>query len=359
MNRVKSSDVAIERMLIVMPNWVGDVVMATPTLRALRRQLPQSHIACLIKRNLRPLIESSPWHDQLIVVHDSRGDPGAGAVNHRRGLMRLAARLRRRRFDTALLMPNSIRSALLVAMAGIPRRIGFDREGRGLLLSDRLLPLRAAGKYVPIPLVDYYLSMARYLGAVDPDRRIELFTRPADDVRAEQLLRRAGLSLLKPIVMLNPGAATKGGAKLWPADRYAALADALIERHGVDVLVNGSPKERAILDAVHSAARRKLVDLPKLGGDLRLLKSLLKRTWLLITNDTGARHIAAAVGTPVVSLFGPTDPVWTLLDFPLERIIQASPDGSEPDALRPMSGISVERVLGECESLLTVKSSRR
>jgi heptosyltransferase-2 len=339
-------------LLIVLPSWVGDVVMATPTLRAIRALHPQAHIAYLLKRYVRPLIDASPWHDRLIVARSARLPGGIGA-GRQRGLMGLAARLRRMRFDAAVLMPNSIRSALLTTLAGIPRRIGFDRQGRGLLLSDRLLPLRRSGQYVPTPLVDYYLSMARYLGAVEPDRRLELFTRPSDEARADQMLRQTGVAQGRPVVMLNPAAATKGQAKLWPAARFAAVADELIARHGATVLVNGSPGERAILDAVHRAARRSLVDLPRIGGDLRLLKSVMKRTSLLISNDTGARHIAAAMGTPVVSLFGPTDPAWTLLDYPLERMIRAPlADASDPASDRPMSGIPTAQVLAEAESLL-------
>jgi heptosyltransferase-2 len=257
--------------------------------------------------------------------------------------------LGRERFDAAVLLPNSFRSAALARLAGIPRRIGYDRDGRGWLLTDRPLPLRTPGRFVPVPAIDYDLGLARYLGAERPDRRVELFTRDRDERRADRLLRDAGVagggSASGPRVLLNPGAANHGDAKLWPADRFAAVADALIERHGATVLVNGAPSERAVLDAVHAAARHPLIDLPGRGGTLPTLKGIARRCDLVIGNDSGARHIAAAMGTPTISLFGPTEPEWTRLDLPHERVI-ASPDGR-------MSGIGTDEVIEAAEAMLS------
>lgn len=327
-----------QKVLIVLPSWVGDAVMATPTLRAIRELYPQARITYLLRSYIRPLIDGLPWHDRLIVAQP-RGKDGSN------GRPRLGARLQRRGFDAAILLPNSFRTALLVTSAGIPRRIGYDRDGRGFMLTDRLLPIRCKGKYVPISAVDYYLGLARYLGAESPSKRMQLFTRPGDDARAEQLFRLAGVeSDGRPLVLFNPGAANKGDAKLWPAERYAALADRLIDRHGARVVVSGSPHEREILDAVHTAARRPLIDLPTRGSDLTLVKSIVRFCSVVVTNDTGCRHIAAAMGTPVVSLFGPTDPAWTTLEFEHETIIRAS-DGR-------MESIEMEAVAEATETRL-------
>ncbi len=305
--------------------------MATPTLRALRQLYPQTQITCLVKKYIRPVVEELPWHDRLLIPR-TPGERPKGRLPR----LSLLERLRRKRFDMAVLLPNSFRSALLVYTAGIARRVGYDRDGRSLLLTDRLLPLKDQGRYLPVPAIDYYLGIARYLGAPSPGRRMQLFTRPEDDALADHLLERCGVHGQGPIVLLNPGAATKGQAKLWPADRFAALADALVEQFGAQVLINGSPKERLILDAVLRSAKHRLVDLLKAGGNLRLLKSLCRRCRLVVTNDTGARHIAAAMGTPVISLFGPTDPCWTWLDDERERLIR-SPDGRmESIALEPV-----------------------
>lgn len=336
------------RLLVVLPSWVGDAAMATPALRALRELYPESRITYLLREYVRPVIDGAPWHDRLIVVRPRKAKadrPANGGPPRPRGRRRgLVARLRRREFDAAVLLPNSFRSALLVSSAGIRRRIGYDRDGRGLLLTDRLLPMRRKGRYVPVPAVDYYLGLARYLGAPASDRRLRLFTRPADDARANVMLRSTGADGGRPLVVLNPGAATKGRSKLWPAARFAAIADHLVDRHGAAIAVSGSAKERPLLDAVHRAARHQLIDLPAAGCDLTLLKSVLSRSALLVTNDTGARHIAAGVGARVVSLFGPTDPRWTVLDYDRERIIHAA-DGR-------MESIDVQPVIEAAEQLL-------
>jgi heptosyltransferase-2 len=219
-----------------------------------------------------------------------------------------------------VLLPNSFRTALVVRMAAIPRRVGYDRDGRGFLLTDRLLPRRTMGRFVPVPTRDYYLGLARYLGAEAPDPAMQLFTRPEDDARADDLLRRGGFDPLggRQLVLINPGA-NFGDAKIWYAERFAAVADRCAREWGAAVAVTGAPKERKILDSVVAATREPIMDLTRLGLDLSLLKSVVRRASLMVTNDTGPRHIAAALGIPVVTIFGPTDPAWTEIDFAAER----------------------------------------
>ncbi|MCX5659043.1 MAG: lipopolysaccharide heptosyltransferase II [Planctomycetota bacterium] len=309
------------RLLVVLPTWVGDTVMATPTLRALRRLYPAAHIAALVRPSVRPILEPCPWIDRVISMRIPR-----------RGVVRalgadvvvMARELAAEKFDTAVLLPNSFRTALLIAMAKIPRRVGYDRDGRGFLLTDRLLPLRSPGRYVPVPTRDYYLGLARYLGSLDPDPAMELFTAPEDDARADAMLRDAGFDASAPgspgskLVLLNPGA-NYGDAKMWYPDRFAAVADRCRRELGATLAVTGAPKERAIVDRVLAAAKEPIIDLTRLGLDLGTLKGVVRRSALMITNDTGPRHIAAAMGVPVVTIFGPTDPVWSEIEFPAER----------------------------------------
>lgn len=349
-------------MLVVLPSWVGDVAMATPTLRALRGLYPAAHISLLVKSYVAPVIETAPWHDRIFHIRTTRRTAGS-ASNRRRTTGALAARLRHGNFDLAVLLPNSFRSAVICKMAGIERRLGYDRDGRGLLLTDRLLPMKTRGQYTPVSAVDYYLGLARYLGAAGSDPRMELFTRPEDDARATAMLDAAGVDRTKPIVMINPGAANHGDAKLWPAARFAAAADRIISAAGATVLVNGSPKERAILDEVHAAASHPLVDLPRLGSNLTLLKSLVRQCNLMITNDTGARHIAAAFDVPLISLFGPTDPRWTALEAHAENIIRFDVDcpacraGGRGEHIC-MTAIGVEAVVQAALRQLNVATDR-
>lgn len=291
--------------------------MATPTLRALRHLYPQAQITALLRATVRPILDACPWIDRMATIRPRR----RGVSDARRtGPVNLARRLTAGRFDTAVLLPNSFRTALLVRMAGIPRRVGYDRDGRGFLLTDRLLPRRVQGRFAPVPTLDYYLGIARYLGATDSDPAMRLFTRPQHDAKAQDTLAKAGHDPQgdRPLVLINPGA-NYGDAKMWYPDRFAAVADRCVQEWGATVAVTGAPNERAILDRVLDAARQPMLDLPALGIDLTLLKSVIRYSQLMITNDTGPRHLAAAMGVPVVTIFGPTDPAWTEINLENER----------------------------------------
>src|SRR5438876_4055288 len=153
------------RILVVQPSWVGDAIMATPTLRALRELYPGAHISYLLRRYVKPIYAGMPWADQLITYRTGKTKAKAG-----KGFFDLATRLRRGRFDTAILLPNSFKSALICKMARIPRIIGYERDGRGFLLDDKLLPVKERGKFVPTPILRYYLGLAHYLGSQHRDK---------------------------------------------------------------------------------------------------------------------------------------------------------------------------------------------
>jgi len=317
--------------------------MATPTLRALRVGYRDAQIIWVVKPYARPVIDGSPWANTIVELGKSRS------------MINVAAQLHRMKADVAVLLPNSFRSALLVRMASIERRIGYDRDGRGFMLTDGIKMRREPdGKPPVIPAIDYYLRLAQYMGLEGIDRRMELFTQSHDDEQVDSMLATAGVDVnddARPIVILNPGAANHGDAKLWPAERFAAVADSLIDSHNAAILVNGSPKERPILDKVHAASDNTFIDLPKIGSNLTLLKSFAKRSRLMITNDTGPRHIAAALDTPVVSLFGPTDPEWTRLDAPHETLVR--------DPSHKMDAIDVDTVVEAGVKLLDFPPPRR
>lgn len=331
--QVKMPDRTVERLLVVMPTWVGDTVMATPTLRSLRMLYPQAQITALARHAVQPLLGACPWIDHVIEASKPRETPSVDKHRktltcHRRTrsdrtrLFPLVRQLAGEHFDTAVILPNSFRTALLVRLANIPRRIGYNREGRGCLLTDRLLPFRKAGQFVPVPTLDYYLGIARYLGAVKPDPRMQLFTRPDDDARANQILADLGYQARdgRCLVLISPGA-SYGDAKRWMPERFASVADLCVSELGAVVSVSGAPNERPIIEKMLGSVVYPVLDLAEAGINLTLFKSVMARCHLLITNDTGPRHIAAAMDVPVVTIFGPTDPVWSEIDFELERKI--------------------------------------
>ncbi|MEM1109920.1 MAG: lipopolysaccharide heptosyltransferase II [Planctomycetota bacterium] len=325
-----------ERLLVVLPTWFGDILMATPTLRALRRLWPETHLSVLVRDNLTELVEGLPWVDEVVpMVKKGRGSSA----------FRLAKRLSKQKYDTAVLLPNSFRAAALVSMAGIPRRIGYERDGRGVLLTDKLIPRREGRNFLPVPTLDYYLSIVHYLGgeAYDGDHVMEVATRPEDDERAAELLAGAKG---KPVVLLNPGAQKE--FKRWPAERFAQLAARCTNELGCVVAVTGSPDERQVLARVTGAATTTIIDLPKAGMNVRLLKSVTKQCAVMVTNDTGPRHLAAACDTPLVTLFGPTTPEWTEIGYAKERQVVARDAGHAES----MKQITVDEVFGAAAELL-------
>ncbi len=329
------------RLLVVLPSWVGDVVMATPALRLLRDSLKGSFIGALCRPGIDELLAGSSLVDEL---HVERG----GGVF---GPKLLAAKVRPRMYDTALLLTNSFSTALVTRIAGIPRRIGYNRDGRGFLLTEKLVaPRRGDGEFAIIPACRYYWDAAesilheyqpRYNAlcatpiplAFTSGVFMELGVSPAQHAAAKTVLDRAGINLDLPYAILNPGG--NNPAKRWPAERFAAIADLLATHRRMQIVVNGSPAEAEVIEAVigHAKATRP-VSLASCGITLGALKPIIAGASLVVTNDTGPRHIAAAMGTPLVSLFGPTDHRWTLIPTrPSGREAIITADPSLPEAL--------------------------
>ncbi|UCC29737.1 MAG: glycosyltransferase family 9 protein [Phycisphaerales bacterium] len=383
-------------IMVVLPTWVGDFVMATPTLRAIRDRFANAHITFLVEPNLRDLARGGDWmnecfewpaKDRRSPLHKEYRD--------------LAWDLRRRRFDWAVLLPNSMRSALIARLAGAGRRIGYDRDGRGLLLTDRL-PLRnrrgenassdrqpgpsaprpgepsqvrprdrvpvPPGRFVPMPLVEYYADLAEAIGCDRPGDRLELFTTPDCDDSVQERLASPGIADRRPLVVISPGA-RYGAAKCWFPDRFAEVADRLIETEDATVIVTCGPGEEPIARQIGSAMRHKgsIFDSPPLT--LGQLKSLVCRCDLLICNDAGPRHFAKAFNVPVVTVFGPTHPEWTATSYEAERIVRIDVDCGPcqqrvcpPGHLKCMYGVTVDMVFEASKDLLKrswCQSSRR
>jgi len=305
-----------QRILVVQPTWVGDAVMATPALRAIRRFYPNAHISYLLKRYVKPIYTGMPWADRLISYRTGKTNKKAGNAQ----FIGLIGRLRKGKFDMAILLPGSFKAALICKMAGIDRIVGYDRDGRGFLLTDKLLPHREGGKFVPTPILKYYLGLAHYLGSTERDLSMQLFVTPSEKREADEILTRAGVTEQRPLIMLNPGA-QYGSSKCWPPEYFAVLADRLIDELGAQVMISSAPKERKIVDEITRRMTHAPIDLAKAGLSLGALKEIVRQSDLLITNDTGPRHIAAAFGVPVVAIFGPTHPEWTEIYYARERIV--------------------------------------
>lgn len=292
------------KVALFLPNWIGDLVMATPAIRALRQRYPTATVFGICKPYVAPTLDGSPWFDRMLFL-DSKGPwsrrwPG------------VAWRLRRERIDLAVLFPNSFRSAWVAWAGGANRIVGFDRYLRGWMLTDRLHAQRDdKGGFKPVPIIDDYNKLAEVVGCPNPGHRMELFATPADEQGADEVWNRCRFDADREIVCLNPGAAF-GASKYWQAEYFAALAQELADRRGAGVLILCGPAEREIARSIATLANRprvhSLADAPL---SLGLTKALVKRCSLLVTTDSGPRHFAAAFDRPVVTLFGPTHIGWT------------------------------------------------
>jgi heptosyltransferase-2 len=347
-----------------MPNWVGDVCMATPALRLIRDRYKGSFIGALVRPGIDQLLAGTDFFDELHVDR-ARGVMGPKLV---------ANKLRPRRYDAALLLTNSFSTALIVRLAGIARRIGYDRDARGLLLTDRLAPAkRADGKWATIPAAQYYLNAAwdgllrprdahaSASTAVSQPPRLpfmQLATTPAEEREADELIAKAAIAPGTPMALLNPGA--NDPAKRWPAERFATLADHLAQAHGLTVLLNGSPGEAELIAGIAGTCRlARPAQLPALGINLGSLKALIRRCRVMVTNDTGPRFIATAFDVPAVTLFGPTDHRWsTVPGRASQTILLADPTlpadqsaNDHPDRCR-IDRIELAAVTAACDQVL-------
>jgi heptosyltransferase-2 len=271
----------MNRVALFLPNWIGDVVMATPAIRAVREAFPRAELVAVCKPYVADVLAGAPWFARTVFA-DKRGPRD-------RRLLAVARELRRRPLDAALLFPNSFRTALLAYLGGAKRLVGFARYGRSALLTDKLYARTDnGGRFVPSPALDDYNRLARALGTHDPGHRMELFTTPADEAAADAVWERFGLHRYARVVALNPGAAER------------EMARRIAEE-------SRSPHVTALSDSPLS---------------LGLTRAVVRRADLLVTTDSGPRHFAAAFDRPVVSLFGPTHIGWTETYFAREICLQ-------------------------------------
>ena len=298
-----------QKVLIVAPNWLGDAVLSLPAARALRNLWPEAHLAVLCKENLTGWLAAQPTFDEV----RSYPPPGRGL----RANISFARSFGRDGFDLAVLFPNSLRSALFAWVGGIPRRVGYARDARGPLLTQRVRRYQGPKRHH----AEYYLDIARQLGWQDPAgtsrERLTEFEPAAvggnDQAWIDEQLASAGVSSGETLVGLTPGAAF-GPAKRWSPERFAEVCMRLLERWPLRLILFGGPDDVAAIERLSAKLGPAFQDrLVNLAGSTSVgqLAAGLKRCGILMTNDSGAMHLAAAVGVPTVAIFGSTDPQWT------------------------------------------------
>ena len=345
------------KILIRATNWVGDAIMALPALRAVRKRFADAEISILALSYVGDIYQDQQICDEIIRY--DRGGIHAGIG----GRERLAAELREKDFDVALLLQNAFDAAWVVWRAGIPKRIGYSRDARGFLLTEAVRVPRA--DEIPAHEKFYYLELLRRIGWVDSladDAVISLHVPQQNRRRAAEFLLGAG-SRPNALRFAVGAGASYGSAKCWPPDRFAEALNRLQTQSDADVILFGTPPEARVSEAIAEGLRRAPIDL---AGKTAIadLPALLSQCHLFLGNDSGAMHVAAAVGLPVVAIFGPTDPLGTAPVTPRSRIVQEKPYCSPcflrhcPTDHRCMMSISPEAVEAAAQPWLSALEVR-
>lgn len=286
----------IKRILVRATNWLGDAVLTTPAICAVRETYPDAEITLLANSAVSELLKCHPCVDNLMAFDKK------GKHNGIFGRLKLAAELRSKHFDLALIFPNSFDSALVPWLAGIPERWGKSSDGRGLLLTSSYS--EPPGK-TPVHEMQYYLELLAFFGIVGTDKGPSLYTTASEDMLVSEMLVAAGINDDTPVIGINAGASF-GSAKRWYPERFARVAKALADEWGGRVILFGGKDEVDIVLEIEAALG---VSCLNLAGktSVRELMALIRRCSFFVTNDSGPMHIAAAFGVPLVAIFGPTD----------------------------------------------------
>jgi heptosyltransferase-2 len=302
---------APKRILIKAVNWLGDVVMSLPAMRAIRRAFPEAQLAVFIKKELASFFDGADWPDEVIPYSIASGLSG---LNDRR---KIVGKIRSRHFDLAVLMPNSFESALWVAAAGIPRRAGYALDARGAMLTHKATPPRDA---LEGHQVYYWLAMVRETLGIEGDADdLAISPDPAHVATMRNLLKTRRHRPEAPLIAIAPAAAY-GPAKEWPAAKFAAVIDALAEKLGAESVLVGAPSERAKCEEVAALSGSGAIVA---AGETSIgeLIALLSICSAFVGNDSGGMHLAGAIGIPTVAIFGSTNPIRTGPAKPTSRVI--------------------------------------
>ncbi|MCM8799574.1 MAG: lipopolysaccharide heptosyltransferase II [Candidatus Omnitrophica bacterium] len=280
-----------KRILIVRTDRIGDVVLSTPVIKTLRENFPSSFIAMMVSPQTKELIEGNPYLDEVI-VYDKEKEHKSWFSS-----MRFSFKLKKKRFDLAIILHPTNRVHLVSFFARIPKRVGYNRK-LGFLLTDKLTHTKQFGEKHES---EYNLDILRHLGIKKIFKELYVPIKKEAEDSVIDLFKKEGITEKDRILAIHPSATCP--SKIWPAERFAQVADRLIKKYNFKVFIVAGAKDKEIAKNVLENMKYKAVDL---SGALSLseLASLLKRCKLFISNDSGPVHISSALGTPVISIFG-------------------------------------------------------
>jgi heptosyltransferase-2 len=339
------AEMVMKNILIWLPSPLGDAILSTPALAAIRNHFPNAQITFLANPAIRAFLEPTPFCNAWI---ENKGS-----------FLALVSQLRNQHFDAVFLLKNSFSSALTAFLAGISQRIGYARDARHIFLTHPFKPEKENGDFKPISIVDYYLNLAKSVGVHSQNKTLSIGLTERDreifSITFPEARKSSG-----PLIVLVPGGAF-GPSKLWPPQRFGELADQLCKQYKACVVLSvaPTPQETAISNQIQENATYPLLSLANRPLKPGPLKALFERADLVIANDTGPRHIAAAFGRKIITLFGPNNPAWTRTEYHNEIQIIGQGDCVPCDKPRCrqkehlcMLSISVSQILNAVEQML-------
>lgn len=341
----------VNNILVTAPNWVGDVVMSTPSFRCIRENFPNAKITLLLRPYVKGILDNAPWFDEIIEYDPKTKHKQAGKY------LSLVRKLRRRKYDLAFILPNSFSSALISWLAGVTRRVGYVRDNRTWLLTDAVQRPKEKGRFLPTYMGDYYLRLCTSIGCKVRSKHIELFVSKESEEAIDRIFAKYGITSSKQKVLINPGASF-GSSKFWTVEGFAETARIISKNLDCHVLLATGSDEKDLAKKIEGAANGSIINLSKDNISLDLLKALIKKCSLLITVDSGPRHLAVALNKPVVVLMGPTDPRYTQTKQEIGKIIREAVECAPchlktcPTDHRCMRRIKPQRVAEAAISLL-------
>jgi heptosyltransferase-2 len=342
----------IRKILIRSVNWLGDAVMITPAMVAIREHFPEAEITVLANPLVSQMFSHHSCVDRVITFHRNGVHRGIA------GRFRLAAQLRRHSFDLAVIFPNSFEGALIPWLAGIPLRIGKNSDARGLLLTHSYpRTLQKADEHQVLN----YLKMLKYFGIPSREPVLDLETTADEDRYVADLLAARRIGPDDIVLGINPGA-TFGSAKRWYPERFAEAARELSRRWGARVVITGGPGETEMAARIEELLGGACVNMAG-ATSVRELMALIKRCNFFITNDSGPMHIAAAFEVPLVAIFGSTDHRTTSAFFDKSIIVRRNTDCAPcmqrecPTDHRCMTAVTAGEVIDAAERLYQAERS--
>jgi heptosyltransferase-2 len=334
------------KIYIRCPNWVGDIVMATPVFKCVRENYPEAIIVGGIRKYAAGVIEDCPHFDSVMIFDDRTPS----------GFLRLIARIKSEHFDKAILLTNSARAFFPTFFGRVREIFGYRRNVQKFFLSGGPRPLLENGRIKPIPMTEYYMSICREMGMKIPDIiKTELFTTEKSEKDISAILIKHGIGTKDKILCINPGAKF-GSSKCWGTANFAKFAELANKEIKARLILISGPGEEELAREIISKSAAPIIHLGNIN--LSMLKPLIKRSSLLLTNDTGPRHYATAFGVPSLVIIGPTNKAYTAYGLDITKILRVELDCSPchlktcPIDHKCMTLINPEMVISEAKKIL-------